>query len=307
MSGTRRLVATKMPSQHMRFEAPRHGIIDIGSVCNASCALVVIGCPLCVHAGLVAKRLKAWGPSLQNAGPGFSIQLGELCVSKRAHDLRFRLQGWAFHGPCRQQVERTHSFGIAAYKNSAGAPGLVEKGFSTHNPSKTAALVRLVCLISSLFSIIPAICMLREQGSRPPAWPPSSRGSGLSEASQSRCRHLSEEGPSRLHAHGCRTCRARHSKTGPGTCKAQAARPEVSGYRATGLEAGSDRHQRRRGVGALCSLQATVLGAKALKTESKRASGLLLRLTAASLDRNHASASSDSRPSLPVRLSVLPV
>ena len=100
----------KMPSQHMMFEAPRHGIIDIGSVCNASCALVVIGCPLCVHAGLVAKRLKAWGPSLQSAGPGFSIQLGELCVSKRAHDLRFRLQGWAFHGPCQHKSkERTAS------------------------------------------------------------------------------------------------------------------------------------------------------------------------------------------------------
>ena len=265
-----------MPSQHMMFEAPRHAIIDIGSACNASCARVVIGCPLCVQAGLVTKRLKAWGLGLRSAGPGFSIQLGELCVSKWADGLRFRLQGWAFHGPCQQQVERTHSFGIAAYKNSAGAPRLVEKGFSTHDPSKTAALVRLVCLISSLFSIIPASCMLREQGSRPPAWPPTSRGSGLSEASQSRCRHLPEEGPSRLHAHGCGTCRARRSKTGPGTCRAQAAWPEVSGYRATGLEAGSDRHQRRRGVGALCSLQATVLGAKALKTESKRASGLRL-------------------------------
>jgi len=151
--------------------------------------------------------------------------------------------------------------------------------------------------------------MLREQGSRPLAWPPSSRGSGLSEASQGRCRHLPEEGPSRLHAHRCRTCRARQSKPGPGTCRAQAAWPEVSGYRATGLEAGSNRHQRRRGVGTLCSLQATVAGAKALKTESKRVSGLRLRLTAASLDKNHTggSTSSDSHLSLGLRLSVLPV
>ena len=70
----------------------------------------------------------------------------------------------------------------------------------------------------------------------------------------------------------------------------------------------SDRHQRGRGVGALCSLQATVVGAKALKTESKRVSGLRLRFTAASLDRNHtASTSSDAHLSLGLHLSVLPV
>lgn len=46
----------KLPSQHTLIEARSHAISDFGSACNASCMRVVIGCPRCVHAGLVAEK-----------------------------------------------------------------------------------------------------------------------------------------------------------------------------------------------------------------------------------------------------------
>ena len=92
---------------------------------------LVIGCLVRVHAGLVAKRLKACGPGLQSAGgPWCSKQLREDYVSKRTGGSRFRPQGCASRGLC-QQAERARSFSITA---NCKATRQVQDS-STHDPA----------------------------------------------------------------------------------------------------------------------------------------------------------------------------